>query len=143
MLSRSVPVGASLRSTRRAFRVGSSRTMANRRALTTGHKEFLCIIPDKPNVSDLRKSVKRAHYEGIKPLISSGRLVAGGAMVESHPAKDELPAFKGSAVVYTGESIEEVRAIIHSDIYAKSGVWDLEKAQIIPYIPAVRAPLSS
>ncbi len=53
-------------------------------------------------------------------------------MVESHPDKDELPAFKGSAVVYTGESIEEVRAIIHSDIYAKSGVWDLEKAQIIP-----------
>ncbi|UNI23730.1 hypothetical protein JDV02_009532 [Purpureocillium takamizusanense] len=123
--------------------LGAARAMASRRTLTTGpKKEFLCIMPDRPNVSELRKSVKGAHYEGIKPLISSGRLVAGGAMVESHPAKDELPGFKGSAVVYTGDSVEEVRKIIHNDVYATSGVWDLEKTQIIPYIPAVRAAMS-
>jgi hypothetical protein len=98
------------------------------------------------------------HYEGIKPLIESGKLVAGGkspsltmtalrigicteadyyrrnegAIFESHPdGKSDAP-FKGSVVVYTGESPEAVRSIIENDVYATSGVWDLEKAQIIP-----------
>jgi hypothetical protein len=35
-------------------------------------------------------------------------------------------------VVYAGERAEEVRDIIKSDVYAKSGVWDLEKIEIIP-----------
>ncbi|KAK2732036.1 hypothetical protein CKAH01_01982 [Colletotrichum kahawae] len=116
-----------------------ARTMATR-----SPKEFLCIIPDKPNVLQIRKQVKGRHYEGIKPLIESGRLVAGGAMLEKHPNDDATEAsFRGSVVVYTGESPEEVKAILENDIYATSGVWDLEKAQIIPYVSAVRQPLSS
>lgn len=35
-------------------------------------------------------------------------------------------------MVYTGETPEDVLSIIKSDIYAESGVWDLEKTQIIP-----------
>lgn len=38
-------------------------------------------------------------------------------------------------VVYTGETAQDVLEIIKSDIYAESGVWDLEKAQIIPVSP--------
>ena len=40
--------------------------------------------------------------------------------------------FRGSVVVYTGEDEAEVRKIIEKDIYATSGVWDLEKVQILP-----------
>lgn len=35
-------------------------------------------------------------------------------------------------MVYAAHSEAEVRKIIENDIYATSGVWDLEKSQIIP-----------
>lgn len=53
-------------------------------------------------------------------------------MFETHPDGKSDASFKGSVVVYTGESPEAVRSIIENDVYATSGVWDLEKAQIIP-----------
>ncbi|OGE49300.1 hypothetical protein PENARI_c022G09388 [Penicillium arizonense] len=45
-------------------------------------KEFLCIMPDRPNVLELRKKVKAGHYEGIQPLIARGKLVDGGQFNE-------------------------------------------------------------
>ncbi|KAJ5662715.1 hypothetical protein N7462_011641 [Penicillium macrosclerotiorum] len=109
---------------------------------TAGKKnEFLCIIPDRPNISSLRKTVKRGHYEGIQPLIAQGKLVAGGAIFKEHPEGGKEAQFKGSVIVYTGKDAEEVRDIISKDIYATSGVWDLKKIQIFPYVPAVRLPL--
>lgn len=53
-------------------------------------------------------------------------------MLESHPAEGETPAFKGSMMLAVAENEAEVRAILENDIYARSGVWDLAKAQIIP-----------
>lgn len=52
----------------------------------------------------------------------------------------------GSVVVYKAENVEEVREIINKDIYATSGVWDLEKVQIIPvshYLRGLREKLVS
>ncbi|KAL5356304.1 hypothetical protein BJX96DRAFT_142614 [Aspergillus floccosus] len=109
---------------------------------TPKKKEFLCILPDKPDALNLRKQVRPAHLEDVKPLVASGRVVAGGAMVERHPEEGEGVSFKGSMMIYTGESIEDVRENLMKDIYASSGVWDLEKAQIIPFISAIREPLS-
>ena len=87
----------------------------------------------------------------MKPLVASGRLVVGGklfqlstkcapiliylplgAMFDKHPAEGEPAQFRGSMIVYSAGSAEEVREIIDQDIYATSGVWDLEKVQIIP-----------
>lgn len=53
-------------------------------------------------------------------------------MFHKHPEEGEQALFAGSAVVYTGESAEQVRSIIEKDIYATSGVWDLKNVQIIP-----------
>ncbi|RKK79066.1 hypothetical protein BFJ71_g16328 [Fusarium oxysporum] len=95
-------------------------------------KEWLAILPDRPNVLEIRKKVKGDHYEGIKPLIASGKSPAGGAIFEKHPVDGEPALFKGSVVVYAAESVDQVREIIHNDVYAKSGVWDLEKVQLFP-----------
>ncbi|KAI9934252.1 hypothetical protein ASPWEDRAFT_26065 [Aspergillus wentii DTO 134E9] len=111
-------------------------------ATASPKKEWFCILPDKPNVLELRSKAKQGHYEGVGPLVAAGKLVAGGAMFESHPVEGEPALFKGSMIVYTGENVEEVRRIINNDTYAKSGVWDLEKAQIIPYVSAVREPMA-
>ncbi|KAM5342783.1 hypothetical protein ACJ41O_013749 [Fusarium nematophilum] len=115
-----------------------------RRTMATGSvkKEWLAIMPDKANVLETRKKVKPIHYEGIKPLIASGTLPAGGAIFEKHPVDGEPAQFKGSVVVYSAETAEQVREIIENDIYATSGVWDLEKVQILPYVAAVREPLT-
>lgn len=98
------------------------------------------------------------HLEGVKPLVAGGSIVAGGmspslhipllstfhtiltrsiliyvgAMLNSHPAEGETPSFKGSMMLAQAENEEEVRKILENDIYVRSGVWDMEKAQIIP-----------
>lgn len=53
-------------------------------------------------------------------------------MLNFHPAEGETPSYKGSMMLAVAENEAEVRKLLESDIYAQSGVWDLEKAQIIP-----------
>ena len=57
---------------------------------------------------------------------------SAGAMLAAHPAEGEVPTFKGSSMLVLADNEAEVRAILENDIYSKSGVWDLENAQIIP-----------
>lgn len=52
-------------------------------------------------------------------------------MLDAHPAEGETPSFKGSMMMAVAENEDEVRKILENDIYVKSGVWDMEKAQII------------
>ena len=55
-----------------------------------------------------------------------------GALLAEHPTEGKDDQILGSVVVYTGGGPEEVRQMIEKDIYATSGVWDLEKVQIYP-----------
>ena len=55
-----------------------------------------------------------------------------GAIFEKHPQEGEDSKFLGSVVVYTGENVEEVQKMINNDIYATSGVWNLEEVRIYP-----------
>ncbi|OOF98972.1 hypothetical protein ASPCADRAFT_204664 [Aspergillus carbonarius ITEM 5010] len=108
---------------------------------TASKKEWLCILPDKPDALELRKQVRPTHMAGVGPLVQAGKLVAGGAMLGSHPEEGQDLSFKGSMLIYTAETVEEVRQLVEDDIYAKSGVWDMEKALVVPYLSAVREPL--
>lgn len=65
-----------------------------------------------------------------------------GPMLESHPAEGETPSFKGSMMLAVAENEAEVRKILENDIYHRTGVWDLENAQIIAVCVAV-SPVSS
>ncbi|KAJ5405230.1 hypothetical protein N7465_006514 [Penicillium sp. CMV-2018d] len=105
---------------------------------TARRKEFLCILLDNTNVLAIRKQVKEL---GVKPLVAAGKLVDGGAIFEKHPEEGQDALFKGSVIVYSANDAEEVCGILEKDVYATSGVWDLSKAQILPYVPAVREPL--
>lgn len=53
-------------------------------------------------------------------------------MLESHPAEGEVPSFKGSMLLVVAENEAAVRSILEKDVYVRSGVWDMEKAQVIP-----------
>lgn len=41
-------------------------------------------------------------------------------------------SFRGSTLVMVAESAEACRDILRQDIYATSGVWDVDNAQIMP-----------
>ncbi|PWY68951.1 hypothetical protein BO94DRAFT_503065 [Aspergillus sclerotioniger CBS 115572] len=103
-----------------------------RTVATASKKEWLCILPDNPDALELRKQVRPTHMAGVGPLVQAGKLVAGGAMLSSHPEEGEDLSFKGSMLIYTAETVEEVRQLVEADIYAKSGVWDMEKALVVP-----------
>ncbi|KAJ6085818.1 hypothetical protein N7486_004189 [Penicillium sp. IBT 16267x] len=99
-------------------------------------KDFLCIIPDFPGAQEKRLAVRGEHLVGVKSLLADGTVLSGGAMLNSHPAEGEAPSFKGSMVVAVAENEAAVRAILGNDVYARTGVWDMEKAQITPMMAA-------
>ncbi|KAL4814829.1 hypothetical protein BDW67DRAFT_186386 [Aspergillus spinulosporus] len=109
----------------------------------TNPKEWLCIIPDKPNVLELRESATVPHLENVGKLVTSEKLVLGGAMLKSHPQEGEKWLFEGSVIIVSGETAQEALEIVKNDAYATHGVWDIEKAQIIPFVSAIREPLKN
>lgn len=59
-------------------------------------------------------------------------------MLNAHPADGETPSFKGSMMLAVAENEAQVLELLNKDIYVSSGVWDMEKAQIIPVCGADR-----
>jgi len=55
-------------------------------------------------------------------------------MLHSHPNPTDTgsPSVKGSVMLATASSKEEVLEVLRRDIYTREGVWDLEKVEIIP-----------
>lgn len=55
-------------------------------------------------------------------------------MLHSHPTPTDtgLPSVKGSIMLATAGSREEVLEVLKRDIYTREGVWDVEKVEIIP-----------
>lgn len=50
-------------------------------------------------------------------------------MLEFHPKESQTPPMKGSVLLVVAESSEAVREQLSKDIYATSGVWDIEKVR--------------
>lgn len=55
-----------------------------------------------------------------------------GALLDDVPQPGQSLKICGSAMLVQADSREEVLQVIQQDIYAKNGVWDLEKVQIYP-----------
>ncbi|KAJ5585662.1 hypothetical protein N7450_005449 [Penicillium hetheringtonii] len=92
---------------------------------------FLVIIPDKKDMLEMRMQVRSQHKEGIKPLLEAGILSLGGPTLVSHRFEGEEQKINGSVIMFNEQSEDEVLKIVERDVYAKSGVWDLEKMQIL------------
>lgn len=86
------------------------------------------------------------HFTNMKPFVDSGAWKMGGtfstalngsslpnwlvcALLNEVPADDDAAKFKfaGSTLVCIGESKEEIIDMLRKDIYATSGVWDVDK----------------
>ncbi|OAA33295.1 Dimeric alpha-beta barrel [Moelleriella libera RCEF 2490] len=105
-------------------------------------REFLVIVPDRPGTKDKRLEVRPTHFKNLAPLIESGEWKMGGALLNSVPEADDPTTFDflGSTLVCRAESKEQIVEQLKKDIYVSSGVWDLDKVQIYPFICAFRKP---
>ncbi len=115
-------------------------------------KEWLVHLPDHADPSTLEKrlSVRPNHLSGIKPALASGQLLFGGATLSHHPDDSkaegnpdaskgaEKPQMTGSVMLVTAESEEEVREFVRGDVYARSGVWDVQNMRVWAFRTAVR-----
>lgn len=56
----------------------------------------------------------------------------GGAVLTEVPEDDEASSmqFAGSTLVVTASSREEIIEMLKKDVYAESGVWDVEKVSL-------------
>jgi uncharacterized protein YciI len=116
---------------------------AIRRAMSssTGRRfEFLAVVPDKPGMHEKRLEVRPIHFAELDTRYEPGDLKMGGAILNSVPTNDDATSwsFAGSTIVCVANSKEEVVDKLNQDIYAKTGVWDVEKAQIWPLKCAFR-----
>ncbi|CAJ2502810.1 Uu.00g102040.m01.CDS01 [Anthostomella pinea] len=107
-----------------------------------GKCEWLVVVPDKPGMQQKRLDVRPKHFEGLQPYLESGQFKTGGAVLNEKPEGDDPTKwdFHGSTLVLIAESKDEVKAILEKDIYATSGVWDVENAQIWAAKFAFRKP---
>lgn len=96
------------------------------------YKVFVCIIPDKPGVIEKRLEVRGQHIANAKLLNSQGKLISGGGYADQHNKDGEPFDFNGSIITYKVADRKELDEILANDIYATSGVWDLDKITVYP-----------
>ncbi|KAI8633705.1 hypothetical protein F5Y19DRAFT_470949 [Xylariaceae sp. FL1651] len=116
--------------------------MASLSTPPAGKYEWLVVIPDKPGMQQKRLEVRPKHLEGTKPLAESGFIKTGGALLNEKPEGDDASQFSfyGSTLVCVASSKEEIMELLSKDIYAQTGVWDLDNVQIWPAKFAFRNP---
>lgn len=76
-----------------------------------------------------RRAARPAHFEGIKPLVARGELLAAGAVL------DDSGKMIGSAVMAEFSSRAELDAWLARDPYVTQGVW--QKIEVKPFRMAV------
>ncbi|KAF8242238.1 hypothetical protein K440DRAFT_639372 [Wilcoxina mikolae CBS 423.85] len=106
-------------------------------------QEWLCIFPDQEGAHKRRLEARPSHFEGVNASVSEGFITWAGAVLNEVPADSNPQNFKfyGSVLTVTGATKEEVIEKLKNDPYTKGEVWDWEKAQIFPFLCAVREPL--
>ncbi|KAA1478319.1 hypothetical protein DENSPDRAFT_885785 [Dentipellis sp. KUC8613] len=101
---------------------------------------FAVWAPDYTDADALTRRLAQwpHHLAGMQAHVASGALVTGGAFVDeaSLPASVAEKKMDGSLMVFKAASVAEVRKIVEADTYWVNNVWDKEKLDIRPWIPA-------
>ncbi|RCH81032.1 hypothetical protein CU098_001511, partial [Rhizopus stolonifer] len=92
-------------------------------------KQFVVFLKDykDPECLQRRLGVREKHLSGAITANKNGSLQAGGAILDSH----QSGKMKGSVMIMSAESTEEVEQMILQDPYTKAKVW--ESWEIYPF----------
>ncbi|KAL9561659.1 hypothetical protein ACKAV7_014215 [Fusarium commune] len=94
--------------------------------------EWIILIPDNKGSLETRKRVRETHIKDMLQHIDSGLFQMGGGTL----AGDSV---NGSAIIARAKSEADVLAVLKNDVYARSGVWDLDNIKFIPSTPAMKS----
>ncbi|KAL9082834.1 MAG: hypothetical protein Q9165_008762 [Trypethelium subeluteriae] len=99
--------------------------------------EWLVTLPNNPGTSDTWLSVRGEHLAAIKPHFDAGLFQLGGPYF--HPRENmEAPLRpRGSVVIASAESKDEVVEVLKRDVFKTTGVWDWDKVEIYPFRTAL------
>ncbi|KAF8637965.1 hypothetical protein AX16_010598 [Volvariella volvacea WC 439] len=111
---------------------------------TDSFQKFFVYAPDSTKEGTLatRYQVRGTHLSNLKPLIDNRTVQVGGMLTTPESANLEGTDKKavGSILIVKAKTLDEVKALIESDIYYTSGVWDNEKLVILPFFSATPFP---
>jgi len=93
---------------------------------------YLVIAPDLKDSNRLK--LREEHIKMAKEGLKTGRIVNGGAMLDSDPSESNsvLPKMTGSWLLIKASSIEEARQMCLNDVYSTQLAWDVTRLQITP-----------
>ncbi|KAF5593859.1 toxD [Fusarium subglutinans] len=95
-------------------------------------REWIILIPDNKDSLETRMRVRETHIKDMLQHIDSGLFQMGGGTL----AGDSVD---GSAIIARAKSEADVLAVLKNDVYARSGVWDLENIKFIPSSPTMES----
>jgi len=97
--------------------------------------EFLVLLPDYDGVLAKRMEIRPRHISDLKETAGkTGDILFGGPTLSEpfYGKEGETLQINGSAFLILSESKEAVLEHLEEDVYAKGGVWDMSKVQIMP-----------
>lgn len=87
--------------------------------------QYLVIAYDNDNALDRRLAVRDEHVAGVKKLMSEGKIINAGALIE-----DEKMV--GSTLYIDFESDDDLDEWLENEPYVKNNVWNMDEFQIVP-----------
>ncbi|KAL7756885.1 hypothetical protein ACKLNR_013878 [Fusarium oxysporum f. sp. zingiberi] len=88
--------------------------------------EWIVLIPDIEGSLETRMRVRETHIKDMLRHIDSGLFQMGGGTLAGNTVD-------GSAIIARAKSEADIMSVLKTDIYARSGVWNLEKIKFIPF----------
>lgn len=87
--------------------------------------QYLVIAYDNEGALEKRLEVRDAHVAGAKDLISKGKIIDAGALIED----DKMV---GSTLYIDFENDDEINSWLDNEPYVTNGVWNMEEFQMVP-----------
>jgi len=119
-------------------------TIAHRAMSQAVTNKYFVYAPDReqPGTHAKRYAVRSQHLKEIQPHIDSGFVAVGGMMVSEDQKGIDAGQTKaeGSILIIKAGTLAEAEALVERDVYYTSGVWDVEKLKILPFIAATPFP---
>lgn len=87
--------------------------------------QYLVIAYDNDGALERRLESREAHIEGARKLMSEGKIINAGALVE-----DDVMV--GSTLFVDFENDEEIDEWLLNEPYVKNNVWNMDEFQMVP-----------
>lgn len=87
--------------------------------------QYLVIAYDNDGALERRLESREAHIEGARKLMSEGKIIDAGALIE-----DDIMV--GSTLFVDFENDEDIDEWLLNEPYVKNNVWNMDEFQMVP-----------